>query len=142
VRQRPESRVAEARLHSANVQIGVAIANRLPQITLGANGGSTADTVGRLFLPGTRVWMIAGNAAQTVFDGRTLAYRQVAAEEAFINQTTEYKSVVLTAFQNVADVLVALCQALGGGWWNRPPAPSQSPAGPGDTGGVIKTVSR
>ncbi len=108
VRNRPDIRVAEARLRAANAQIGVAIANRLPQITLGGNGGSTADTVGRLFSPGTWFWMIAANAAQTVFDGRTLAYRQAAAEEAFVQQTAEYKSVVLVAFQNVADVLVAL----------------------------------
>ena len=108
VRQRPDIRVAEANLKAANAQIGVAIANRLPQITLSGNGGSTADVVGRLFSPGTWFWMIAGSAVQTVFDGRTLAYKQVAAEEAFVQQTAQYKSVVLTAFQNVADVLVAL----------------------------------
>ena len=108
VRQRPDIRVAEANMRAANAQVGVAIANRLPQITLSGNGGSTADTVGKLFSPGTWIWMIAGNAAQTLFDGRTLAYKQVAAEEAFVQQTAQYKGVVLTAFQNVADVLVAL----------------------------------
>ena len=108
VRQRPDVRIAEANLRSANALIGVAIANRLPQITLTGNGGSTADMVSRLFSPGTWFWMIAGGAVQTVLDGRTLAMKQRAAEETFRQQTAQYKSVVLQAVQNVADVLLAL----------------------------------
>ena len=108
VRQRPDVRMAEANLRSANALIGVAIANRLPQITLTGNGGSTAETISRLFSPGTWLWMIAANAAQTVFDGRTLEAKQRAAEETFVQQTAQYKSVVLQAVQNVADVLLAL----------------------------------
>ena len=108
VRQRPDIRGAEANLRQTNAQIGVAIAARLPQFTLTGNAGSTADTIERLFSPGTWFWMIAGNAAQTVFDGRTLSYKQKAAEEAYHQATAQYRSVVLTSFQNVADVLVAL----------------------------------
>ncbi len=108
VRQRPDIRMAEANLRAANAQVGAAIANRLPQIGINATGGSMADVIGRLFSPGTWFGMIAGSAAQTVFDGRAAAYRQLAAEETFIQQTAQYKSVVLQAVQNVADVLVAL----------------------------------
>jgi NodT family efflux transporter outer membrane factor (OMF) lipoprotein len=108
VRQRPDVRVAEANLRSANALIGVAIANRLPQITLTGNGGSTADMISRLFSPGTWFWMIAGTAVQTVFDGRTLEMKQRAAEAAFDQQTAQYKSVVLQGVQNVADTLLAL----------------------------------
>ena len=108
VRQRPDVRVAEANLHAANAQIGVAIANRLPQITLTGNDGSTALALGKLFSPGTGFWTIAGNAAQTLFDAGTLENKQRAAEES-LNQTAAlYRSVVLTAFQNVADTLRAL----------------------------------
>jgi NodT family efflux transporter outer membrane factor (OMF) lipoprotein len=108
VRQRPDVRVAEANLHAANSQIGVAIANRLPQITLTGNAGSTATAVGKLFSPGTGFWMIAGNAAQTVFDAGALANKQVAAEETLVQAAALYRSTVLTAFQNVADTLRAL----------------------------------
>ena len=82
MRQRPDVRAAEANLHATNAQIGVAIANRLPQITLTGNAGSTASAMSQLFSPGTSFWMIAGNAAQTVFDGGTLQNKQQAAEEA------------------------------------------------------------
>jgi NodT family efflux transporter outer membrane factor (OMF) lipoprotein len=106
--QRPDVRAAEATVHASNAQIGVAIANRLPQITLSGNAGSTAEAVSHLFAPGTNFWMIAGNALQPVFDGGTLRYKQKAAEEAWTQSVAQYRSVVLVAFQNVADVLRAL----------------------------------
>ena len=108
VRQRPDVRVAEANLHAANAQIGVAIANRLPQITLTGNAGSTADSIGRLFAPGTLFWAIAGNATQTVFDAGSRYYKQQAAEETTVQAAAQYRQTVLVAFQNVADVLRAL----------------------------------
>ena len=108
VRQRPDVRVAEANLHAANAQIGVAIANRLPQITLTGNAGSSADAMSRLFSPGTLFWTIAGNATQTVFDAGSRYYKQKAAEETTAQAAALYRSTVLTAFQNVADVLRAL----------------------------------
>ena len=108
VRQRPDIRAAEANLHAQNAQIGVAIANRLPQITLTGNAGSSADAIARLFSPGTLFWTIAGNATQTVFDAGNKYYKQKAAEETTAQAAAQYRSVVLTAFQNVADVLRAL----------------------------------
>ena len=106
--QRPDVRAAQASLHAANAQLGVAIANRLPQITLSGNAGSTAFAVSHLFAPGTNFWMIAGNALQPIFDGGTLRYRQVAAEEGLAQSVAQYRSTVLVAFQNVADTLRAL----------------------------------
>lgn len=108
VRQRPDIRAAEANLHAQNAQIGVAFANRLPQITLTGNAGSSADAISRLFSPGTLFWTLAGNAAQTVFDAGSRYYKQQAAEEAAAQAAAQYKSTVLVAFQNVADVLRAL----------------------------------
>jgi NodT family efflux transporter outer membrane factor (OMF) lipoprotein len=108
VRQRPDVRVAEAMLHAANAQIGVAIANRFPQITLNGNVGSTATSLAQLFTPGTGFWTLAGNVAQTVFDANQLANKQRAAEESMSQTAALYRNVVLTAFQNVADTLRAL----------------------------------
>jgi NodT family efflux transporter outer membrane factor (OMF) lipoprotein len=108
VRQRPDVRVAAANLHAANAQIGVAVANRLPQITLTGNAGSTADSMARLFAPGTLFWTIAGNATQSVFDAGSRYFKQQAAEETTAQAAAQYRSTVLAAFQNVADVLRAL----------------------------------
>lgn len=108
VRNRPDIRIAEENLHAANAQIGVAVANRLPQITLSAGAGSSAASMSQLFTPGMGIWSIAGNVAQTVFDAGALAARHQGAEEATLQAAAQYRSTVLIAFQNVADTLRAL----------------------------------
>ena len=99
---------AEAQLHSATAQVGVATANLLPQFTITGNVGSTATAMSDLFKPGTGFWSIGANATQTLFAGGTLLHRKRAADAALDQAGAAYKSAVLTAFQNVADALHAL----------------------------------
>lgn len=108
IRQRPDVRAAEANLRSVNAQIGVAIAARLPQFTLTANAGSSAATIGSLFTPHTAFWLVAGSVAQTLVDFGTREQKQRAAEAATDQALAQYRSAVLAACQNVADVLRAL----------------------------------
>jgi len=108
VEQRPDIRAAEAQLHAASAIIGVAIANRLPLLTLTANPGLGAVTLGQLATPGAGFWTLAANAAATVFDAGALRHKQRAAEAAYDAAAAQYRATVLTAFQNVADSLRAL----------------------------------
>ena len=108
VRQRPDMRQAEANMHSASALIGVAIAARLPNITLSAQGGYTAYRVADLFLPGTGFYTLAAGATQPIFDGFTLLNKQKAAEVGLTQAEAQYRQSVITAFQNVADALRAL----------------------------------
>jgi NodT family efflux transporter outer membrane factor (OMF) lipoprotein len=108
VRRRPDIRAAEATVHAANAQVGVAIANRFPQITLTGNVGSSALAFSQLFTPGTAAWLMAGNIAETLFDAGTLRAREAAAEENWHITVAQYQTTVLAAFQNVADTLRAL----------------------------------
>jgi NodT family efflux transporter outer membrane factor (OMF) lipoprotein len=108
VRQRPDVRAAEANLRAANAQIGAAIANRLPQIALTANAGSSAETLAGLFTPHTAFWTLAGNAVQIVFDAGAREQKQRAAEAATEQAIALYRTAVLAGCQNVADVLRAL----------------------------------
>jgi NodT family efflux transporter outer membrane factor (OMF) lipoprotein len=108
VERRPDIRAAEAELHAATAQVGVAIANMLPQITITGDIGSTATLLADLFKPGTGFWSIGANATQTLFAGGTLIHRKRAAEAAADEAAAQYRSTVLTAFQNVADALHAL----------------------------------
>jgi NodT family efflux transporter outer membrane factor (OMF) lipoprotein len=108
VERRPDVRAAEARLHSATAQVGVAIANLLPQFTITGNVGSAATAMSDLFKSGTGFWSIGANATQTLFAGGTLLHRKRAADAALDQAGAAYKSAVLTAFQNVADALHAL----------------------------------
>lgn len=108
VEQRPDVRAAEASLHAASAQIGVAIANRLPDITLTASAGGAATELGQLFSHGNSTWSLGADVAQPIFQGGTLLHRQRAAQAAYAQAEAQYRSSVLAAFQNVADTLQAL----------------------------------
>jgi NodT family efflux transporter outer membrane factor (OMF) lipoprotein len=108
VEQRPDVRAAEATLHAASAQIGVAVAARLPQITLTASLGNSASTLSNMFTPGTNFWTLAGGLTAPIFEGGTLLHKQRAAEAGFDQAAAQYQSTVITALQNVADTLHAL----------------------------------
>ncbi|HEY6271953.1 MAG TPA: efflux transporter outer membrane subunit [Terriglobales bacterium] len=110
VEQRPDVRQAEENLHSASAQIGIAVANRLPTIALTADAGSMAVALGRLFSGGNGVWDLGAGITQPIFDAGTLRHRERAAQAAFTQAAEQYRSTVLTGFQNVADTLHALQQ--------------------------------
>ena len=46
----------------------------------------------------------------TLFEGGTLLHQERAAKAAYVQAAEQYRSTVLTAFQNVADTLTALAQ--------------------------------
>ena len=79
VAQRPDVMQAEANMHAASAQIGIAVANRLPNLTLSGNAGSSALVFGQLFTPGTDFWTIAANFTAPIFDGGTLLHQERAA---------------------------------------------------------------
>jgi len=108
VEHRPDVRAAEALVHSASAEVGVAVANRLPQFSISAVYGGSATQLAKMFSDNNRFWSITGNVTQTIFDFGMLKHRQRAAEAALDQATAQYRSVALTAFQNVADSLYAL----------------------------------
>jgi NodT family efflux transporter outer membrane factor (OMF) lipoprotein len=110
VEQRPDVRQAEASLHAASAQIGVAAANRLPNITLTGNLGSSSLTAGQLFGAGTESWGLGAGLTQPLFHGGALLHQERAARGAYDEAAASYRSTVLTAFQDVADTLTALGQ--------------------------------
>lgn len=108
VRQRPDVQAAEAALHAATAQVGIADANLLPQLTLSAALGSSATAIADLFKAGTGFWSAGASLSQTLFAGGTLVHRKRAAVAALDTAGATYRATVLTAFQNVADALHAL----------------------------------
>jgi NodT family efflux transporter outer membrane factor (OMF) lipoprotein len=110
VAQRPDVLQAEANLHDASAKIGIAIANRLPNIALTANAGSTAAAMDQLFTTGTGFWGLGATTTAPLFQGGMLLHQERAAKAAYTQAAEQYRSTVLTAFQNVADTLTALEQ--------------------------------
>jgi NodT family efflux transporter outer membrane factor (OMF) lipoprotein len=110
IAQRPDVRAAEENMHAACALVGVAIANRLPQFQLTGDIGREATLFPLLFNGNPALTFYTGlaSATQTLFDGFTLQQRQRAAEAGFDQIAAQYRLTVLTAFQNVADVLYAI----------------------------------
>lgn len=109
VDHRPDILAAEAQLQSASAEVGIAIANRLPNISLGVNSyGSAAYTLSGLFKSSSTFWNLAGSVVQPIFDGGTLKHKQSAAQAAYEQAEAQYRATVISAFQNVADALQAI----------------------------------
>ena len=108
LRQRPDVRQAEAILRQTNARIGVAEALMFPQLTLSGSYGSAALRSGDLFSPGTTLWNIGANLLQPIFHAGQLRAQKRGAEAAYDQAFAQYQTAVLTAFQDVADVLLAL----------------------------------
>ncbi len=107
VRRRPDIQAAQALLHAANADYGVAVASLYPQLNISASLGSQALSTGALFGGGSAVWGLIGQLTQPLFNPG-LAAEKRASLAAFDAAAANYQSVVLEALRNVADVLRAL----------------------------------
>jgi outer membrane protein TolC len=101
-------RAAEALLHQASANVGVATANLYPKLTLSASVGSEAISASKLFGSGAQVWNIGATLTQPIFHGGELRARRRSAIAAYEQASAAYQQVVLQGLQNVADVLRAL----------------------------------
>lgn len=105
-RRRPDIREAEANLHAATAQIGVAVANLFPRLTLGANGGFQSASAGNLLEWASRFASVGPSLDLPVFDrGRwkTVRLYDVRAQEAAL----AYQRTVLNALHEVENALAA-----------------------------------
>ncbi len=108
VEQRPDIRAAEAQLHQASAEIGVATANMLPQVTLSASYGGQATTAASLFSSPNIAWSLGASVLQAIFHGGALWHAREAAKAAYDKAFAQYRSTVLSAFEDVANSLRAL----------------------------------
>ncbi|HWB48520.1 MAG TPA: efflux transporter outer membrane subunit [Stellaceae bacterium] len=108
VRQRPDILAAEAQLHAAAAQLGVATANLYPNFTLTANVTQGATQIGKFFSGMYTGYDIAASMAAPIFHGGTLSAEQRAARDALNASWAAYRGTVISAFGQVADQLQAL----------------------------------
>ncbi|APR39258.1 efflux transporter outer membrane subunit [Paraburkholderia sp. SOS3] len=108
VRRRPDILQAEAALHVASANVGVATAALFPNITLSASGGFDNTSMHSLTDSSGRVWSIGAGIVAPLFQGGTLWHQRKAALAAFDESNAGYRQTVLAAFAQVADTLRAL----------------------------------
>jgi NodT family efflux transporter outer membrane factor (OMF) lipoprotein len=108
VRQRPDILVAEAQLHGASANIGVARAAQFPSFTLNGSYGQNAISMNTLFGSNARFWSFGADITAPLFDGGTLSAKKQAAVDAYKQSLALYRQTVLAAFAQVADTVRAL----------------------------------
>jgi NodT family efflux transporter outer membrane factor (OMF) lipoprotein len=107
VRRRPDVREAEARLHEATAQTGVAVASFYPDLTL--NGAANVESLhlSNLFIPTSAAFAVGPSVSIPIFEGGqlkgTLALRESQQREAAIL----FQETVLRAWKEVDDAMTA-----------------------------------
>jgi multidrug efflux system outer membrane protein len=106
-RRRPDIRQAEANLHAATAEIGIAVSDYFPQVTLTAAGGYQAEGLSQLIAAASRFATLGPAIELPIFEGgrirATVRLRRLQAKEAAVI----YAQTVLTALNQVEDALAA-----------------------------------
>ena len=106
--QRPDIAAAERNMASEQALIGVAYASFLPSIQLTGLLGYSSPVLSEFLHWKSRLWSMAANAAQSIFDaGRNLSNLNLA-YAVFNESSHDYQQAVLKAFQEVEDALANL----------------------------------
>ncbi|HKV08071.1 MAG TPA: efflux transporter outer membrane subunit [Thermoanaerobaculia bacterium] len=104
--RRPDLRAAEQDLVAANAEVGVAVANFFPRLSLTGALGSLAPQVGDLFGDG-KSWSLGGGLLTPVFQGRRLSEEHRAALARWEQAKVQYEARVTNAFVEVSTTLTA-----------------------------------
>lgn len=106
--RRPDIAAAERQADAANAQIGIAVAAYYPNISLSGTGGFTSGNPGTWVQGPSEMWSLGASAVELLFDaGRRHAITRQA-QDAWEQQTANYRQTVLAAFQDVEDNLAAI----------------------------------
>ena len=105
--RRPDVAAAEQALVAANAEVGVAKAALFPNITLTGSAGSLSVPLGHLFTSGAAAWGVGASLVQPLLSVQSNLYQLEAADARKREALNQYQKSLLTAFQDVADALVA-----------------------------------
>jgi NodT family efflux transporter outer membrane factor (OMF) lipoprotein len=108
VRQRPDILAAEASLHGASANIGVATAALFPSFTLNGSFGQNNSAMNNLFQRNASFWSLGPDVSMPLFNGGTLLSERAAARAGYQQALANYRQTVLSAFAQVADALRGL----------------------------------
>jgi multidrug efflux system outer membrane protein len=105
--RRPDVREAEQLMISANAQIGVAVANYYPQLSLTGLYGRVSPEFAALSSGSTVAWDAAAGLTGPIFEGGLLRAQERQARAAWDETRLRYQSTILQAFQEVGDAIAS-----------------------------------
>ncbi|MBS0349784.1 MAG: efflux transporter outer membrane subunit [Proteobacteria bacterium] len=105
--RRPDIAEAERQAAAQNAQIGEAVSNFFPVLTLTGAGGFQSNIFSKLISSPASFWMIGAQLMGTLIDGGLRRAQLAAAEASYDQAVANYRQTILNAFQNVEDGLVA-----------------------------------
>ncbi len=106
--RRPDVRAAEDRVMSATSNVGVAIANRLPKLSLDGVIGLAGATLPSTFSATGFLWNAGAGLLAPIFEGGRLAAQEEATWAQLDEWIAYYRQQVLTAWQEVNDAAVSV----------------------------------
>jgi NodT family efflux transporter outer membrane factor (OMF) lipoprotein len=106
IENRPDVHEALLQYAAANAQIGVAVAEELPHVSIPISITPQASALGTLFEGASLTYALALSGAQHVYEGGRLNARVRAARAAAEAARLNYAQSVLSALQEVEDALI------------------------------------
>lgn len=108
IERRPDVQAALHQYSAAAARVGVAVAGRLPSLSITGSWGAQADTPGSLTDSNSRVYQILAGISIPIFHGGAISSRQHAARARAEEAQAVYQQVVLTALGEAGDALVGV----------------------------------
>jgi multidrug efflux system outer membrane protein len=112
LRRRPDIRRAERNLAAATANIGVAVAQFFPTVSILGDGGLQSLRVGNLFSWGSRTWAVGGDVNLPIFQGGKLRGNLHAKRAETIAAGYQYQQTVLKALEEVESALITYTKDL------------------------------
>jgi NodT family efflux transporter outer membrane factor (OMF) lipoprotein len=111
IRRRPDVREAEARLHEATAQTGVAVASFYPDVAL--NGAASVESLhlSNLFSPTSTAFSVGPSISIPIFEGGQLRGALTLRESQQREAAIFFQKTVLQAWREVDDALTAYREA-------------------------------
>jgi NodT family efflux transporter outer membrane factor (OMF) lipoprotein len=106
-RRRPDIREAEAQLHAATANVGIAVASFYPDISLTGNLGLRALDASYLTSWASHFYSIGPSVSLPIFEGGKLTANLRLARAQTAEAALAYRGTVLNALREVEDALVA-----------------------------------
>jgi multidrug efflux system outer membrane protein len=107
LQRRPDVLATEQSLIAANASIGANLANFFPQIGLTTFIGKVSPELSMFTAGSANAWNVGATLTGPIFQGGQLRAQYRAAKAKFDEASAAYQQSVLTAFQEVANALIA-----------------------------------